>query len=394
MKGFWQMADKIFKKLSAVVNLLGVLFCDLLKIKNQIRNTEEHIEGSLQWLKFAQDISGTGGVSAGYSLFTGWLKPYPETTGYIIPTFVKYFQLTGEKEYLERAKKMTDWLLSVQLENGSFQGGYDWKPEPRVFNTGQIIFGLTAIYKETKIPIYLEAAKKAGDWLVQVQDQDGCWRKHTFNRVVHTYNTRVAWALLELWQISKDDKYLHSAIRNIDWAKTQQLPNGFFENNTFEENVSPFSHTIDYAISGFLESGLILKRYDYIKVSQKCADALLEIFRKTNFIAGTYDRNWESRDKYTCLTGDAQISVTWSKLYQITKDPRYKKAALKINNFLKSTQNLRSQSQGIRGGIKGSYPICGKYSDWAYPNWGAKFFIDALILEKEITEKKNETGDI
>jgi hypothetical protein len=39
-----------------------------------------------------------------------------------------------------------------------------------------------------------------------------------------------------------------------------------------------------------------------------------------------------------------------------------------------------------RGGIKGSHPINGGYHPWQYPNWAAKFFADALMLEETITQ--------
>jgi hypothetical protein len=33
------------------------------------------------------------------------------------------------------------------------------------------------------------------------------------------------------------------------------------------------------------------------------------------------------------------------------------------------------------GGVKGSHPIDGGYHPWQCPNWAAKFFADALMLE-------------
>ncbi|MGF1595582.1 MAG: hypothetical protein ACFCVK_01410 [Acidimicrobiales bacterium] len=34
----------------------------------------------------------------------------------------------------------------------------------------------------------------------------------------------------------------------------------------------------------------------------------------------------------------------------------------------------------IRGAIKGSHPIWGRYAPLGYPNWATKFFLDALLL--------------
>ncbi len=65
----------------------------------------------------------SGGVSAGYSLENGWTPPYPETTGYIIPTFIKYSKLVNNKEYLNRAIKMADWEIEIQMKDGAVRVG-------------------------------------------------------------------------------------------------------------------------------------------------------------------------------------------------------------------------------------------------------------------------------
>jgi len=36
------------------------------------------------------------------------------------------------------------------------------------------------------------------------------------------------------------------------------------------------------------------------------------------------------------------------------------------------------------GGVKGSFPIDGRYGKFGYLNWAAKFFIDSNMLEAEI----------
>ena len=34
------------------------------------------------------------------------------------------------------------------------------------------------------------------------------------------------------------------------------------------------------------------------------------------------------------------------------------------------------------GGIKGSFPVYGRYAPLQYPNWATKFFIDALLAKQ------------
>ena len=65
--------------------------------------------------------SADGGVARHYCLITGWGASYPETTGYIVPTIIREGQAAGNTELLERARKMLDWLVSIQMPGGGFQ---------------------------------------------------------------------------------------------------------------------------------------------------------------------------------------------------------------------------------------------------------------------------------
>ena len=122
---------------------------------------------------------GRTGVSAGYSFLDGWYAPYPETTGYIIPTFYDYAHSTRKEEY-SSARLMADWEIEVQLPCGGVQGGHYVGPtadrRPVAFNTGQVILGWVRAYTETADEKYLDAAGRAGDWLISAQSTDGAWR--------------------------------------------------------------------------------------------------------------------------------------------------------------------------------------------------------------------------
>jgi hypothetical protein len=54
-----------------------------------------------------------------------------------------------------------------------------------------------------------------------------------------------------------------------------------------------------------------------------------------------------------------------------------------------STQDLITADDDVRGGIKGSNPVWGRYAPMSFPNWAAKFFVDAMWLRKEILECKS-----
>lgn len=359
---------------------------DSLNIKNRVYDNEKHIKAAINWLLAAQRANNDGGVAALYSLYEGWHNSYSETTGYIIPTMFNYYHKTKDDAVKKSAVRMAEWELKRQMANGAFPGAaIDGKEFPIVFNTGQVIFGMARAFKETKEIKYKESAVKAADWLVKVQNSDGCWNKFDYLKYTHSYNARSSWALLKAYEITKKDVYLEAAAKNIDWALTQQLSNGWFMKSAFYEKQEPLLHTIAYTIQGILEAGIYLKNQKYIDSAKKAADALLKLQRKDGSLAGSFDRNWKSSVSWSCLTGNSQMSIIWLRLYSLTKNKQYLDAAKKINSYVKSTQALSSGNKGVNGGIKGAYPIYGWYAPFCYVNWAAKFFIDALMLEDDLS---------
>ena len=365
-------------------NFYGITLISLKSLFNKrypAFSNEIHIAAAVEWLMNAQKANNDNGVSAMYSLLDGWHSSYVETTGYIIPTVFNYAEYSKKGIYRKRAIEMSDFELNCQLDSGAFPGGGK-KELPIVFNTGQVIFGLCRAYEETKDAKYKDAAAKAAGWLVSVMDNDGCWRKNDYLNNIHTYNTRTAWSLLRAHKITGDEKYKNAAQKNIDWALTQQLSNGWFENNSFYPGQEPLIHTIAYSIRGILESAIYLRKKRYLEAAIKAATPLLEAQRTDGSLAGSFGKEWKSSVKWSCLTGNSQMSIIWQKLFMITKDEKFMSAAKKSNAYMKTMQNLESSDPGIRGGIPGAFPIYGWYAPFSFPNWAAKFFIDALMLEE------------
>ncbi len=348
----------------------------------------KHTKAAIEWLKLAQDKAGDGGVSAYYSVFFGWKPSFIETTGYIIDT------LLNCNETL-RARKMGDFIISMQNINGSFRSNHI-NQRPIIFDTGQDILGLTSLYKKTREIKYLNSAIKAANFLCRVQSNNGDWQKYSYGNKSNTYHTRVAWALLKVYQLTENVKYKNAAEKNLKWASLNQLENGWFKGNNFPtpNPVSPYTHTLAYATEGFLYSFLITKKNEHLSIAKKTADAVLNIYSRNNFLPATFDEDWNSRDNYTCLTGDAQFAIIWLNLFKITGEKKYLIFAKKMNNFLKSTQHIKSLNKNVIGAIKGSNPIYGDilrnkgYCRFAYLNWATKFFADSLILEDLILNKQ------
>lgn len=374
-------------------SLLSVLIQDRLGLMGKPDQSRLNLDAAIRWLCRAQDVCGGGGVSAGYSLIRGWHPPYPETTGYIIPTFYDYARLTRKKEIFERARRMADWEMEVQLPSGAVQGSVYRGPlrrrRPVAFNTGQTILGLCRAFVETEDKRYLNAARRAGDWLIDAQSPDGAWRLNEpeVETQVHAYDSRTAWSLLEIHALTREDRFADAARLNLEWTLSQQRENGWFDNNAFFDSKGwnlPLTHTIAYVIEGLFEAWRLTGEGRYLSATRKTAERLLRIFELRRYMAGEFDQRWKSPATYSCLPGDAQIAGVWLKLFESEGDARFLNAALKLNDFVKASQNLRSLHPGARGGVKGSQPIFGQYTSFTYVNWGAKFLADSLMLEERV----------
>ncbi|MEK7072338.1 MAG: pectate lyase, partial [Patescibacteria group bacterium] len=347
------------------------------------------LQATIDWICLAQDKTECGGVSAYYNLTNSkWGTPYRETTGYIIETFINYFHITKNQKYLKRAIEMGEWEMEVQCEDGAFgELKNDGSVGKKIFNTGQIIIGLISLYKETREEKYIDAAEKAGQWLMENQNKDGSWKNFT-TQGQRTYHSRVAWPLLQIFELTKNIKYKESAKKNIDWVLKQQQTNYWFDNTSLSVENKPWTHLIAYTISGLIEYYLIsdIKDKEIFKSFYNSADILLKIFKKNkyNFLPCSFDKNWESNDKYTCLTGDAQLAIVWMQIFELTKEQKFLEGANKIIEMIKKTQIIETEHIEIKGGIFGSFPMSGEYAPFMLINWAAKFFADALILNKKI----------
>jgi len=367
---------------------------DVLGREAKPDDSRRHLHATMRWLCRAQDRGGGGGVSAGYSLLRGWLPPYPETTGYIIPTFFDYARRTANDEFYARAVRMADWELQVQLPSGAIQAGVyrgngSARP-PAVFNTGQVVLGWCRAFEETRNQRYLDAAVRAGNWLVGLQDADGAWRQHTpeTETVVHAYDVRTAWSLLELYQAVGDRRFADAAARNLEWTLSQQRDNGWFEHNAFFVSADkwnvPLTHTIAYVMEGLIGGWCRLRDERYLNATRKTATHLKHIYEQRGVLAGEFDRAWMPTATYSCLTGSAQVAGVWLRLQRECGDASFVEAALELTRDVKATQLLDTANADLRGGIKGSQPIFGRYTPLTFVNWGAKFFADALMLEDQV----------
>lgn len=357
---------------------------------------ERVIEAGILWLYRAQDCSASrdGGVARHYSLVSGWASSYPETTGYIVPTLIAYATLERNAEARRRARTMLDWLVSIQLPSGGYQGGRVDTDErsPVTFNTGQILIGLAAGVEE--FGDYREPMQRAADWLLETQDPDGCWRRHPTpfaNPGEKAYETHVSWGLFEAERIAPQRGYADAALANVRWALGNQRENGWPDKCCLRDPARPLTHTIGYFLRGILEAYRFSKDSAFLSAARVTADGLLEAVRPDGYLAGRLRDDWSPAVDWVCLTGAAQIAQCWLMLYRYTGDTRYLEAGRTVNRWVRCTIDVDG-APDTRGAVKGSFPIDGDYGKYQYLSWAAKFCIDSNLLERELARETRHDG--
>lgn len=364
-------------------SLYSTVWRDIHGVETTRRPIDEHIQAAIGWLYRSQDATEGGGSAADYNLIFGWNNPYPETTGYIIPTLYNVAEKLDLDDAGERARSMADWLIGVQQPKGSYPAGTNTgaRDEPSVFNTGQILRGLIRTYQETGESVYRQHAMSAIDWLADVQHENGYWDVHDYHDRSHAYSSRISWPLLEASQEFADGLGEEVAMSNLVWVLEQQRENGWFDKTGFKNRDQAFLHTIAYTIRGLLESAAILDggiASECEKAAVKAADELLNQQETGDILFGSYDANWRPTGDYRCLSGNAQIAMVWARLFEQSNEKKYLNAVEDTLAYLMDSQTLHGP-RTIYGGFRGSDPVWGRYMYLRYPNWSTKFFIDVSL---------------
>jgi len=358
----------------------------LVGARHPALESRRHLDATMDWLARAQDQGGDDGVARMYHLRKGWGASYPETTGYVIPTCFVYAEYSGRREFADRAARMARWESAVQMRDGAVQGGViTAPPTPAIFNTGQVLFGWRAAYRHTGDDTFKQSALRAADYLVAHMDADGAWRKNlsaftSTNLDTYAYNVRSAWALALAQDFAQGTVYRDAAARNVEFVLTLCRENGWIAKNCLGRPEQPLLHTIAYAYQGLLECSVLLDFDAALDVVLRGNDALLHNFEELGQLHGRYADCWSPTVHWRCLTGEAQTSIVWQRLAQVTGDRKWSTAAESLNVQIKKTQQLDGPPEKA-GGVKGAYPITSPYGALEYLNWAAKFFADALLLE-------------
>ena len=296
------------------------------------KNKKPSHERAMDWFK-QNMVPGQGII-----VHTKQPVPYPEVTGYFIPTLYNW----DEKEL---ARTCTQWLLSIQLPDGAFPA-----PDgvPYTFDTGQIMRGLCAALGDVEGAE--GALRRACDWMLTQVDASGRLKTPSTelwsdiaSDLIHTY------ALPPLAQAGKllgVKEYEEAARFVLDYY-------------TKQDGLVPFnrlSHFHAYAMEALCEMGELELAAQGMADVEKCQ-------RPDGSVPAYPDVDW------ICSTGIAQYAIVWYTLGN-------KERADRAIRYLEKIQNKS-------GGFFGSYGEGAKYISGAEISWAVKYFLDAYRLKRQ-----------
>jgi len=255
------------------------------------------------------------------------------------------FQAANEIEKIDPNAKLLDPLIVVMnkyFDPAPPRAGYSdyimsLKPGERYYDDNQWI-GITALdaYERVKKKPYLELGKLVYDFMMYGYDSvsgGGIYWKETSKSSKNTCsNGPGALLALQLYQITKNRKYLDTALLIYNWTNEKlQSPSGLYYDNIRTKDNSIDSAIFSYNTGTMLQSNVYLyestEEEKYLKKATAIADSsLLFFYGKDKF-----------RDDYWF---NAVLLRGYQHLLKYNKDTKYILAFKKcLDNALKNEKN-------------------------------------------------------
>lgn len=267
---------------------------------------EQALDRAARFIGRSIEVCGGKGSSHSYSYWlnpdNGWHRAYPETTGYLIETLIEHRHRYDN--FGPMGRSCAQWLADIQNEDGSYFSGVFRQLGPSVFNTAIIAQGLLKAHHIWGD--FGDEVERAMDWLLSVQLSDGSFDRYGYkNHAFPTYYTRVAWALIESGILMGRTDYLNAGERCLE----RLLPR--FEGDEirqcgFGENEAPFLHTVAYAVRGLIESQKHLQREP--KRAMRWLDRFEDDWKNSSALPGGL---WPNDYSFHCNPGEAQWALCY-----------------------------------------------------------------------------------
>ena len=303
-------------------------------------NTVKHFERALGWID-ANTVANAGVVVSSKSD-----KPYPEVSGYFIPTLLAWNE--GD-----RAFAYGRWLLTKQHAAGCW--GDPNLDEPYAFDTGQVIKGLLSLYEKTSEPEWESALRRACNWIVSLIDDTG--RPHVPDEKAWGNQVPLGVLLYSFEAVRRAGVVLNEPA----WIKCIDRSVAWFISQPELIEFTHLSHFHAYILEALCDLG-------FHNLARKGMEKIADLQRADGAIPAYHNVRW------VCSTGLFQYAIVWYKLGEIEKG--------------ESAFTYASKLQNKSGGWYGSYGLFSKYFRKAEISWSVKYYLDALSLRLRYSFEK------
>lgn len=305
-------------------------------------NYVEIFQKAAEWVE-ANTVPGKGIIND-----TGFPEPYPEVTGYYIPTLLRW-------GYREKAVGFAKWLCSIQREDGAWcdtTGRLAY-----VFDSAQILKGLLAV--RDICPEVDGNIRQGCDWILTNIQADGrlttpdesLWDEHECSDLIHLYCLEPLYTAAE---VLGKERYRTEA----DRVKKYYLENRMDEIMDFRM----LSHFHAYVMEALCDIG---ER----ELAEKAMAKIFPFQKADGSVPGHKEVNW------VCSTGLFQLALVWYKLGELEKGNRAFRYACSLQNPSGGWYGSYASKANASALDEKEYPTY--FSDREI-SWAVKYFWDAL----------------
>lgn len=361
----------------------------LLEPDEDIAAVRQGMLSAAGWLANAA-AQWNGGYSARYNLLNrNYQGPYPETTGYLIPTLLDVVGAGENGKMYERATSAAAWLRRRQRDDGAIRCNIDTGGEHEtetdkiiLFDCGAILQGFSALAEKQDTDCR-EAATRLADFMCSCQCPDGTWDRYLYFADFGTHNALVAYSLIDAARTLGNPAFGKAGRMCLSTLRSRILPSGFIQGCEFgRDPTTMFLHAYAYTLEGYVKAAIVDDDDELLQTAVLALDRMCEAMDQTDLLPAAYlDDSLSPASDYTVTTGLAQLADQLFKVGRVAKREDFFPPARKIMRLLRQLMIVDAGDAAAVGGIPASYPIDGGYGPYTINNWTMKYFVDASLEE-------------
>ncbi|MAH43278.1 hypothetical protein CL614_06220 [archaeon] len=270
------------------------------------------------------------------------------------------------------------------------------------FDIGMVLFGLINLYKVTEIEAYLDNAKKIADFLLTMQRPDGMFfasydaKTGKMNDTLGkwssqsgSYHCKNAMGMIDLHEVTGDKKYLDSAVAVCDAALKMQEEDGRFV--SFRDTGGTHVHPHSYTAEGLIYVGVKTHNKMYMQAAAKAVEWTLMQQLETGGVPSLYvDSKPNINERVDTLAQTLRLGVLVTQ-YGCMIDDHVIERMAKLKDRLLSLQHLEEGSH--KGGFYFGFEDGNKMNH--VNSWCSMFALQALdMYDKFFNNNQNVFIDL